>query len=73
MLFRSILSANVDLPWSMWAMMQKLRIRSGEVDDGSMEDVGTSGGSSFDDLRGLYRPMARGSGISHCADTENVP
>jgi hypothetical protein len=24
-------SANVDFPWSMWAMMQKFRIRSGGV------------------------------------------
>ena len=27
----SIRSASVDLPWSMWAMMQKFRIRSGGV------------------------------------------
>jgi hypothetical protein len=27
----SIRSAKVDLPWSMWAMMQKLRMRSGGV------------------------------------------
>lgn len=27
----SILSARVDFPWSMWAMMQKLRIRAGSV------------------------------------------
>src|SRR5665647_2296551 len=27
----SIRSARVDLPWSMWAMMQKLRMRSGGV------------------------------------------
>jgi hypothetical protein len=27
----SIRSASVDLPWSMWAMMQKLRISSGGV------------------------------------------
>ena len=25
-------SASVDLPWSMWAMMQKLRITEGSVD-----------------------------------------
>src|ERR671920_1043808 len=31
----SIRSARVDLPWSMWAMMQKLRITAGSV-------VGTS-------------------------------
>lgn len=30
----SIRSASVDLPWSMWAMMQKLRISSGEVAEG---------------------------------------
>ena len=30
----SIRSASVDLPWSMWAMMQKLRISSGGVADG---------------------------------------
>src|SRR3954468_17442724 len=28
----SIRSANVDLPWSMWAMMQKFRMRAGSVD-----------------------------------------
>src|SRR4051794_26902709 len=28
----SIRSANVDLPWSMWAMMQKFRMRDGSVD-----------------------------------------
>ena len=27
----SIRSARVDLPWSMWAMMQKLRMRAGSV------------------------------------------
>jgi hypothetical protein len=27
----SIRSASVDLPWSMWAMMQKFRIRAGSV------------------------------------------
>ena len=27
----SIRSASVDLPWSMWAMMQKFRMRSGGV------------------------------------------
>ncbi len=27
----SIRSASVDLPWSMWAMMQKLRIVAGSV------------------------------------------
>ena len=31
----SIRSANVDLPWSMWAMMQKLRMFSGGVAAGS--------------------------------------
>jgi hypothetical protein len=30
----SIRSASVDLPWSMWAMMQKFRICSGGVADG---------------------------------------
>ncbi len=30
----SIRSASVDLPWSMWAMMQKFRIASGGVADG---------------------------------------
>src|SRR5215472_16633215 len=30
----SIRSASVDLPWSMWAMMQKLRIRAGSVAPG---------------------------------------
>src|SRR3954447_13911055 len=28
----SIRSASVDLPWSMWAMMQKFRMRAGSVD-----------------------------------------
>ena len=27
----SMRSASVDLPWSMWAMMQKLRMRAGSV------------------------------------------
>src|SRR4051812_39722373 len=31
----SIRSASVDLPWSMWAMMQKLRIRRGSVCPGN--------------------------------------
>src|SRR4051794_40769870 len=31
----SIRSASVDLPWSMWAMMQKLRIAAGSVAAGS--------------------------------------
>ena len=31
----SMRSASVDLPWSMWAMMQKLRIRAGSVEAGS--------------------------------------
>ncbi|MCI1746942.1 MAG: hypothetical protein LKI24_01795 [Acidipropionibacterium sp.] len=30
----SIRSARVDLPWSIWAMMQKLRIADGSVDPG---------------------------------------
>src|SRR6476619_236003 len=31
----SIRSASVDLPWSMWAMMQKFRTTSGGVDPGA--------------------------------------
>src|SRR3954465_4172056 len=30
----SMRSARVDLPWSMWAMMQKLRMNDGAVDAG---------------------------------------
>ncbi len=30
----SMRSASVDLPWSMWAMMQKLRICEGGVAEG---------------------------------------
>src|SRR3954452_2065112 len=39
----SIRSANVDLPWSMWAMMQKFRMRAGSVDThhGRMSETGT--------------------------------
>lgn len=40
----SILSASVDLPWSMWAMMQKLRMRDGAVEAGAISlgrDAGT--------------------------------
>ena len=37
----SIRSARVDLPWSMWAMMQKLRMRSGGVNVWSAK-LGTS-------------------------------
>src|SRR5690242_3487306 len=38
----SIRSANVDLPWSMWAMMQKFRMRAGSVDThhGRMTETG---------------------------------
>ncbi|GHE13543.1 hypothetical protein GCM10011381_36240 [Klenkia taihuensis] len=32
----SIRSANVDLPWSMWAMMQKFRMRAGSVRAGAV-------------------------------------
>jgi hypothetical protein len=32
-------SARVDLPWSMWAIMQKLRINSGLVLPGTSEVV----------------------------------
>ena len=32
-------SARVDLPWSMWAMMQKFRIRAGGVKVLSANDV----------------------------------
>ena len=31
-------SANVDFPWSMWATMQKLRIRDGGVTAGATEE-----------------------------------
>src|SRR5436309_2501829 len=41
----SIRSANVDLPWSMWAMMQKFRMRAGSVD--------THHGRMSDELSGL--------------------
>ncbi len=51
--------------------MQKLRMSAGAVADGSMEDAGTSGGTSFDDVRGPYRPTMAASVISHDADIEN--
>src|SRR5699024_6655526 len=35
----SMRSARVDLPWSMWAMMQKLRSSSGAVAAGAIADV----------------------------------
>ena len=37
---RSIWSASVDLPWSMWAMIEKLRMRSGGVSPGWAGDRG---------------------------------
>ncbi len=39
----SIRSASVDLPWSMWAMMQKLRITAGSVRLGSGTLLGVAG------------------------------
>ncbi len=39
----SIRSASVDLPWSMWAMMQKLRISAGSVRLGSGTLLGVAG------------------------------
>ena len=40
----SIRSASVDLPWSMWAMMQKLRMTAGSVrpGGGAVGVVGTA-------------------------------
>src|SRR3954462_4723027 len=36
----NIRSARVDLPWSIWAMMQKLRMLAGAVDPGRMAPIG---------------------------------
>ena len=49
----SMRSASVDLPWSMWAMMQKLRMRAGSVAPGVAErrwhggPFSSGGGSSM--------------------------
>ena len=51
----SMRSASVDLPWSMWAMMQKLRISAGVVNVLSANEL-TDQGFLF--IRGcLHRPM----------------
>ena len=41
----SIRSASVDLPWSMWAMMQKLRMRAGSVAPGLFAPGSSVGGT----------------------------
>src|ERR687898_3299884 len=58
----SIRSASVDFPWSMWAMMQKLRISSGGVAAGGRA-VEVGGTEIL--VRGMgstHHPMARSSG-----------
>ena len=50
----SMRSASVDLPWSMWAMMQKLRMYAGSVDAGS-SDFRARG-----DMTGSILPCALG-------------
>ena len=61
----SIRSASVDLPWSMWAMMQKLRMSSGVVAPGSSVGwhkrpfLGPSGGSIVPCPTGTGRGLAR--------------
>ena len=47
----SMRSASVDLPWSMWAMMQKLRITEGSVaaGTGGFDARGDTGTSSTGD------------------------
>src|SRR4051794_31421658 len=57
----SIRSASVDLPWSMWAMMQKFRISSGGVADGvgAVRAIGDTFGSSLARDPG-HRPTSPG-------------
>ena len=43
----SIRSARVDLPWSMWAMMQKLRMIAGSVEPGCGTGTGLVGTEHF--------------------------
>src|SRR4051795_5404925 len=65
----SIRSASVDLPWSMWAMMQKFRIFSGGVADGvsAVRAIGDTRGY-LDTRRGsLHRPT-RGRNPGACPD-----
>src|SRR3954449_319134 len=51
----SIRSASVDLPWSMWAMMQKFRMRAGSVLAGVVTVMPSShaprGGTALDPAR----------------------
>ena len=42
----SIRSASVDLPWSMWAMMQKFRMRPGSVAPGAFAPGSSVGGTA---------------------------
>src|SRR6476620_8825963 len=57
----SIRSARVDLPWSMWAMMQKFRICSGGVAAGcsAVRARGDTGARNLTDLgNGQLRPSS---------------
>src|SRR4051794_26768924 len=75
----SIRSANVDLPWSMWAMMQKFRMRAGSVDT---HHRGTSRRSRLPMLGGgrgggrmtssRYGPAATGVRVAYDALPESV-
>src|SRR3954452_22648850 len=55
---RSIWSANVDLPWSMWAMMQKFRMTAGSVLPGT-------GAALFEDTKGFRGDVEDGRQSSH--------
>jgi hypothetical protein len=75
----SIRSASVDLPWSMWAMMQKLRITDGSVRCGTWADLsvfpdgtggtqdpmlaGTTGGRPSSHARRMRWPGSRRAGM----------
>src|SRR4051812_8705665 len=70
----SIRSASVDLPWSMWAMMQKLRIRAGSVAPITFTPGSSGPGTVFRSSQagghrqiagGLYRPTSARRPRSH--------
>src|SRR5690606_14855589 len=58
----SMRSARVDLPWSMWAMMQKLRMKAGSVDAGSRAFRALGDTRSFDGGWKDFRQFSHAAG-----------
>src|SRR5690606_10860663 len=71
----SIRSASVDLPWSMWAMMQKLRSRSWGVDAGAMSRASSAAILGVTGIRPLVDgvPGAHAPGIGPWSHVPHAP